>query len=68
MLDRKIDSIDTKYGKVKIKSAFYNKRLIKSKPEYEDCIKIAKENNLPISVVYKLIEKTINENNERTKK
>jgi uncharacterized protein (TIGR00299 family) protein len=68
MLDRKIESINTEYGEVKIKSAFYNNKLIKSKPEYEDCIKIAKEKNIPINDVYKLVEKLLNEKNGRIKK
>ena len=67
MLDRKIERIKTKYGEVKIKSAFYRNKLIKSKPEYEDCIRIAKEQNMPINEVYRLVEKLMNEKNGRIK-
>jgi uncharacterized protein (TIGR00299 family) protein len=67
ILDRKIEHIKTIYGEVKIKSAFYKNKLIKSKPEYEDCIRIARERNIPIKEVYRMVEKTMNEKNERTK-
>ena len=59
MLERKMTSIDTPYGKVKIKSAFYNRRLIKSKPEYEDCLRIAKEKQMPISEVYNMVNELL---------
>ncbi len=68
MLDRKIEFLKTQYGEVKIKSAFYRNKLIKSKPEYDDCIRIAKEQNIPINEVYRLVEKLMSEKNGRIKK
>jgi len=68
MLERKIESVNTKYGEVKIKSAFYKDKIIKSKPEYEDCIKIAKKENIPIKEVYNLVEKLLSEKDGRIKK
>ena len=59
MLKRKSELLDTPYGKVRIKSAYYNQRKIKSKPEYEDCIRIARENKIPLNQVYKEIEKLL---------
>ena len=59
MLQRKVEFIDTPYGQVRIKSAFYNNKKIKSKPEYEDCIKIAREKKVPLSRIYKEIEKLL---------
>lgn len=59
MLRRETEIIDTPYGKVKVKSAFYNGKKVKSKPEYEDCIKIARERKLPLNQIYKEIEKMI---------
>jgi len=56
-LEREFTSQQTKYGTVKIKSGFLNGKKIKSKPEYEDCKKIAIENNVPISEIYKEINK-----------
>jgi uncharacterized protein (TIGR00299 family) protein len=68
MLSRKSEYVKTKYGEVKVKSAFYRNKLIKSKPEYEDCIKIAKEKNIPLNEVYKMVEKLLDEKNERPHK
>jgi len=56
MLDRKIEQVSTRFGEVRIKSAFYKGICIKSKPEYDDCIKIARLKNIPISDVYHEVE------------
>lgn len=55
-LERKTESVSTRYGIVRVKSAFFHGRCIKSKPEYEDCIRIARENNIPIHEVYREVE------------
>ncbi len=68
MLNRKITTVNTKYGKVKIKSAYYKDKLIKSKPEYEDCIKIARKENMPIKEVYNIVEKLLSEEHGKSKK
>lgn len=51
-LKREFETIDTSYGKVCMKKAYYNGRLIKAKPEYEDCRRLAIENKVPINNVY----------------
>ncbi|WP_029162467.1 nickel pincer cofactor biosynthesis protein LarC [Clostridium scatologenes] len=53
ILKRGMDKVDTKYGEITVKSAYYRGNKIKSKPEYEECKKAALENNIPISEVYK---------------
>lgn len=53
MLRREIDKVDTKYGEITVKSAYYKGNKIKSKPEYEECKKAALKNNIAISEVYK---------------
>lgn len=52
MLKRETSTINTKYGEIGIKISFLNNEIIKIKPEYEDCKRIAKEKNLSISLVY----------------
>jgi hypothetical protein len=59
MLERKIQHITIPYGVVRVKSAFYQGVCIKSKPEYEDCIKIARSQGIPISQVYREVEKAL---------
>jgi pyridinium-3,5-bisthiocarboxylic acid mononucleotide nickel chelatase len=67
MLERKIEHITTRYGEVRVKSAFYQGVCIKSKPEYEDCIKIARSQGIPISQVYREVEKILDKNTRHEK-
>jgi uncharacterized protein (TIGR00299 family) protein len=62
MLQRIVEWLDTPYGKVRIKTARYGDKKIKSKPEYEDCIKIARDRKIPLNQVYKTIEKLLSGN------
>ncbi len=62
MLDREFSTVSTKYGDIKIKNSYYNGKIVKSKPEYEDCKKIAKENKLPILEIYKEVNNILNLN------
>jgi uncharacterized protein (TIGR00299 family) protein len=63
MLRRETVKVKTKYGEIKIKRGYLNGHIIKSKPEYEDCKRLAKENGVTIQDIYKSIHLT-----ERTKK
>jgi uncharacterized protein (DUF111 family) len=55
ILDRTSEIIDTRYGPVRIKKVLFNgKEMIR--PEYEECKKIALENNLSIQQIYREIE------------
>ena len=54
-LERKLSKLATDYGEVTIKSCYYQNKLLHSKPEYEDCKRIAKERNIPIREVLKYI-------------
>jgi uncharacterized protein (DUF111 family) len=62
VMDREIKTIDTKYGKVRVKSVLLNNKVLKFKPEYDDCVKIAKENNIPLRNVYEEINALFREN------
>ena len=53
MLKRDFSKIETKYGEITLKNAYYKGKIIKSKPEYEECKKIALEKNININEVYK---------------
>jgi hypothetical protein len=59
VLDRVIETISTPLGDVRVKSAFYKGVCIKSKPEYDDCIKIAREKGIPVSQVYREVEQEL---------
>lgn len=59
MLKRDFVEIKTKYGNVTVKNAYYQGEKVKYKAEYEDCKKIAAEQNIPISRVYREVDKMI---------
>jgi len=59
MLDRKIAVVQTQFGDVRVKSAFYQGVCIKAKPEYDDCMKIARDRKIPIGQVYRAVEQVL---------
>lgn len=55
MLKREIVKVKTRYGEISLKKGFLNGRMIKAKPEYEDCRRLAKENGVSIHEIYESI-------------
>jgi len=55
MLKRETEKVKTKYGEVTVKKGYLNGRVIKAKPEYEDCRKLAKDNGVSIQDIYESI-------------
>jgi len=55
MLKREFSEVETKYGPVTLKHAIYWGRRIKSKPEYEDCKRLAGEKGVSISEILDLL-------------
>lgn len=51
-LVRKLETIDSDYGKVNVKRSYYRDKEVSVKPEYEDCKRIATERSIPIKEVY----------------
>ena len=54
MLDREFVEVDTEYGKVKIKVSKMNGEVVNFAPEYEDCVRIAREKSVPLKLVQAL--------------
>ena len=52
MLKRDISAVATKYGDISVKNAYFKGRKIKSKPEYEDCKRLAKEKGVSVKEIY----------------
>jgi hypothetical protein len=52
MLKRDFSVRSTKYGKITMKSAYFRGKRIKSKPEYEDCRKLAKEKGVNVKHIF----------------
>lgn len=59
MLEVKNEKINSQFGKIEVKVAYYQGILIRAKPEYSDCQRIAKKNKIPLIQVYKKIESEI---------
>ena len=60
MLEREFSKIKTKYGEVTVKTAIYRGKHLKSKPEYEDCIRLAREHEIPVQKIYDEISRQVN--------
>ncbi len=55
ILTRKFTEIDTPYGLVNVKLGYYDGKIIKATPEYEDCKKIANKHEIPLNqLLYKI--------------
>jgi len=57
MLNRDFSKVRTEYGDITIKKAYYKGKLVKYKPEYEECKAIAREKNIPLDKIYKAVYK-----------
>jgi len=59
MLERKFVKVNTSYGEITVKEAYYKGEKIKSKLEYEECKKIAQSSGMSINEVYEKIRNEI---------
>lgn len=55
-LERSVMQVDTPYGQIRVKIAQLGGDQYKLAPEYEDCRRAARENNLPLREVYQVAE------------
>jgi hypothetical protein len=55
MLKRDFATVSTKFGDVSIKNGYFRGRKIKSKAEYEDCKRLAKDNGVSVKEIYDLL-------------
>lgn len=55
MLYREEIEVEISLGKVRVKQSYYHGRLLKSKPETDDCKRLARENGISIRDVEKLV-------------
>ena len=50
--DRKMQEVQTEFGTVRMKISRYNDSVVGTKPEFEDCKKLAKESDVSVNEVY----------------
>ncbi len=61
MLPRTSREISTPYGSLRVKQAFYNGICVNCKPEYEDMLRLARENDVSIKALYAKIAPLLEE-------
>jgi len=59
MLPREVVVLNTKYGPISVKFSYYRGKIIRGKPEYRECEKTAKEQNLPLPEIFREISRVI---------
>jgi len=50
--DRKVVKVETNFGEVKVKLAYWQGELLNAAPEFESCKKIAQKKKVPLKTVY----------------
>jgi uncharacterized protein (TIGR00299 family) protein len=60
MLKREFSKLQTSYGEVRIKTGIFRGKKLKSKPEYDDCVRLARENGIPVNQIYQEIMGLLN--------
>jgi len=58
MLERNFSTLKTKFGAISVKNGYYRGKKIKSKVEYEDCLKLAREKGVGVKEIYDLLNST----------
>ncbi len=51
-LDRRWETVSTKYGDIRVKIGILDGEAVTASPEYEDCRKTAEAHNVPVRLVY----------------
>jgi uncharacterized protein (TIGR00299 family) protein len=59
-LPRSFQTVETGYGPVQVKVAHLPGGKTRAAPEYEDCKKLAKENNIPLWQIYQAVQAALN--------
>ena len=58
MLRREETTVETEYGRVRVKQSYYKGRLVRSKPEFEDCRMLAEKLDLRIDEIERAVIQT----------
>ena len=60
VLHRRFEKLETEYGKITVKLGYYNGKLIRVTPEYEECKKMAEYKEIPLNFFMNNINYLIN--------
>jgi uncharacterized protein (DUF111 family) len=64
MLPREMKICRTLYGEIRIKKAYLRGKLVSSKPEYEDCRKLAEKHGVSLQDIYSSVERSLRDSLE----
>lgn len=56
VLKRELQSLATRWGEIRVKTAWLGGQMVKAKPEFEDCRRIAAEQGLPLKDVMTILQ------------
>ncbi len=56
---REFRQVETAFGRLTLKEKILDGRIIQSVPEYDDCLRLARENNVSLAEVYQAVQKTL---------
>jgi len=56
---REFQQIQTRYGKLTVKQKIINGQVIQSVPEYDECVRLAKENNVSLAEIYQSAQQVL---------
>ena len=59
ILNRRNLTVDTPWGAVRVKEAYYQGKKLKAKPEYDDCAAIARTHGISIEEVYRKLRDSL---------
>ncbi|MCK4751336.1 MAG: nickel pincer cofactor biosynthesis protein LarC, partial [Bacteroidales bacterium] len=59
MLRREIVVVHTRFGEVNVKRSFYGGRVVNEKPEFDQCSRLASENNVSLEEIQKEVYKNL---------
>ncbi len=62
VMQREIKTVESEFGKVRVKISRSGDAVLKKVPEYEDCKKIAKKLNLPLIEIFRRIQGSLHDN------
>lgn len=64
--DREMVNVQTIYGSIPVKIKYMEQEIIQISPEYEDCMKIASQYDIPLQDVFEMVKDSYNHQYPRT--
>lgn len=58
---REEKTVDTTFGKVRVKQSFYEGKVVNVKPEFEDCKRLAREYNVAVRIIQDSVLKNLDD-------